>query len=205
MTFMLHKKKGRHAQAASCTPNAIRGPDLNRRAGERMKQRVARDIMHRKVVTVAPDTSLRDVIQLFLQKQITGAPVVDDGGKILGVVSQTDLLRYEQRATLPPSSETPSFYQASNGDVLVTQLQKLEAPPEAQVQDIMTPAAFMTEESTPISAIARFMLRRHVHRILVTRKGKLAGILTSMDLLRTLLNKPSPRKQSAKRPALKAA
>ena len=59
-------------------------------------------------------------------------------------------------------------------------------------KDIMTPAAFMTEEDTPVGEIARFMLKRRVHRIIVTRKGTLAGMITPMDLLRALLGKRVP-------------
>ena len=51
----------------------------------------------------------------------------------------------------------------------------------------------MTEENTPVGEIARFMLRRRVHRIVATRKSKLAGIVTSMDLLRALLGMRVPR------------
>lgn len=150
------------------------------------KALTAKDVMHKRVVTIAPETSLREAMQMFLEENITGAPVVDDDEKLLGVVSQTDLVRYQRRAG--PEAAPPGYFRESDGELLVGRLQT-ELPRTAQVQDIMTPAAFTTDESTPIREIARFMLRRRVHRVIVTRQGKLAGIVTSMDLLRALVGK----------------
>jgi CBS domain-containing protein len=154
------------------------------------RELTAKDIMRKNVLTVDPELTVQEVMQLFLDRHITGAPVVDEEDKLVGVISQTDLLRY-QRSMAPVAAHTPSYYQESDGEVFVSHM-RIEAPASTRVQDLMTPAAFMTEEDTPVGEIARFMLRRHVHRIIVTRKGKLAGIVTSMDLLRALLNQRSP-------------
>ncbi len=162
----------------------------------------AKDIMHGNVLTVDPEMSVQDVMQLFIDRQITGAPVVEAGGKIVGVVSQTDLMRYQQRGG--DAGRVPSYYLQANGEVMVSHLQR-EPAPQGRVQDIMTPAAFMTEETTAVQEVARFMLHRHVHRILVTRKGSLVGIITSMDLLRALLRGYSSRGSKEKRQRLRAA
>lgn len=149
------------------------------------RELTAKDVMHRRVVTVDPEMTLREAAQVFLDRCVTGAPVVDADGKLVGVVSQTDLIRYGQRAQ-PAPSETPGYYHESDGEVLVSHM-RAEPPATVQVQEIMTPAAFLTEADTPIREVARFMLRRHVHRIIVTRHGRLAGIISSMDLLRALV------------------
>jgi CBS domain-containing protein len=150
----------------------------------------AKDIMKRNVLTVDPQMTVQEVMQFFLERQITGAPVVDEEEKLVGVISQTDLLRYQRRAPAV-NPQVPSYYHESNGEVLVSHMQ-MEASKTTRVRDIMTPAAFMTEGDTPVSEIARFMLKRRVHRIIVTRQGKLAGIITSMDLLRALLGPRVP-------------
>ncbi len=84
------------------------------------------------------------------------------------------------------------------GEVLVRHMQ-LDLPVSTRVQEIMTPVAFLTEEDAPIREVARFMLRRHVHRIIITHNGKLAGIITSMDLLRALLNQRTPSHPTRRR------
>ena len=158
----------------------------------------AKDIMQKHVVTVDPQMTVQEVLQLFLERQITGAPVVDEDEKLVGVISQTDLLRYQRRAA-PANTQVPSYYHESDGEVLVSQL-RMDASETTRVQDIMTPAAFMTEADTPVGEIARFMLKRRVHRIIVTHHGKLAGIVTSMDLLRAVLGKRVPRHAGKRRP-----
>lgn len=155
----------------------------------------AKDIMQRYVLTVDPQMTVQEVMQLFLDRQITGAPVVNEDDRLVGVISQTDLLRHQRKAA--PAAQAPAYYHESDGEVLVSHL-RIEAPTSTRVQEIMTPATFMTEEDTPVREMARFMLRRHVHRIIVTRDGKLAGIVTSMDLLRALLG-PRRRVRSSRR------
>jgi CBS domain-containing protein len=161
------------------------------------REPTAKDIMRTKVLSVDPDMTVQDVMQFFLDCQITGAPVVDDTGRVVGVVSQSDLLRHQQRVG-PAPMQAPAYYRESNGEVLLTHM-RVETPLSARVQDIMTPAAFMTEQDTPVGDIARFMLRRRVHRIIVTRKGRLAGIITSMDLLRALVRQQRSARSSRPR------
>jgi CBS domain-containing protein len=149
--------------------------------------------MRRHVLTVDPQMTVADVLQLFLEQQITGAPVVNEDEKLIGVISQSDLLRYQRRAP-PPASAVPSYYLESNGTLLVDHVRS-EARDTTRVRDLMTPAVFMTKDTAPVQALARFMLRKHVHRVLVTCRGKLAGIVTTMDLLRALLRLSVPARR----------
>lgn len=158
----------------------------------RRRTGTVKDILHRQVTTMEPDMAVQELVRFFLDQRITGAPVVDEEGKVIGVVSRTDLLRYQRHAP-PAAQKAPGYYYDTDGEALVRHLQ-LDVPASAVVRDIMTPAAFMADENTPIADIARFMLRRHVHRVLITRKGKLAGIVTSMDLLRALAGRPAARR-----------
>lgn len=163
----------------------------------------ARDIMHRQLVTLDPELTIPEVRRIFLDRQVTGAPVVDEEGRILGVVSQTDLIRYQQRAR-PEGVEPAGFYQQTNGAVLLGPHDGDDLPRTARVEDIMTPAAFMTRPDAPVPAVARFMLRRHVHRLIVADQGRLLGIVTSMDLLRALLRRPRRTARRARAPARRA-
>jgi CBS domain-containing protein len=140
--------------------------------------------MRQNVVTIDPQLTIQEVLQLFLERHITGAPVVDEDGRLLGVISQTDLLRH-QRSGAALANPPKSYYEETDGEVLVHHLQ-LDPSATKRAEDIMTPAAFMVEDTAPVTAVAEIMLREQVHRLIVTRGGKLAGIVTSMDLLRVL-------------------
>lgn len=147
---------------------------------------VARQIMEARVLTVDPEMTADEVLQLFLERQITGAPVVDEDGKLLGVISQTDLLRHQGGVDAHPAPpQPPSYYLEADGELLVRHLQ-VEGRAATRVRDLMTPAAYTTEHATPLQAIARFMWRKRIHRVLVTRRGTLVGVITTMDLLRAL-------------------
>ena len=71
-----------------------------------------------------------------------------------------------------------------------------------RVEEVMTPGAISFDEETTVAELARAMTERHIHRVLITRQGRLAGIVTTMDMLRALLPSPKHRKPAA-RPARK--
>ena len=144
----------------------------------------AKDLMSRKVVTVGPDATVAEVAKLFVERRITGVPVVEDG-KLLGVVSQTDLARRE-RASIQAQRTAHSFYRRADDDADHTAV-LADVPHFNHVIDIMTPAVLSADEETPARDLAQMMLRKRIHRLLITRKGKLCGIVTSMDVLRAFV------------------
>jgi len=153
---------------------------------------LAKDIMRRKVVTVASYLTLAELAKVFQERCITGAPVVDPDGRILGVVSQTDLVRArrESSAGVAHFHLEPDMPSASVG----MHFEELEGE---RVEDIMTPGAIAFDAETPVSVLARAMMERHIHRVLITHDGRLAGIVTSMDMLRVVADgphKPAPRR-----------
>lgn len=139
----------------------------------------AKDIMRRDVVTVAPCLTLTELVRVFQEHAISGAPVVDADGGIVGVVSQTDIVgaRREEASVAPPFHLEPDLTVEEFG-------MHVEESDGTRVEQIMTPGAIAFEEDTPVSALARAMMERHIHRVLITRRGRLAGIVTTMDMLR---------------------
>lgn len=140
---------------------------------------LAKDIMRRDVVTVAPYLTLTELVHVFQECCISGAPVVDEDGGIVGVVSQTDIVgaRREESAVAPPFHLEPDLTAEDVG-------MHVEESDGTRVEQIMTPGAIAFEEDTPVVVLARAMLDRHIHRVLITRRGRLAGIVTTMDMLR---------------------
>jgi CBS domain-containing protein len=145
---------------------------------------LAKEIMRKRVITVTPETTLREVARIFLDNRISGAPVVDGFGRLVGVVSQTDLVRRDREASL---EDVPAYHQDPEEARLPSGLH-IEDPDYACVKDVMTPKAITFEEDRPIYLIARTMLRERIHRVVITRQGRLCGILTSMDLLKALMD-----------------
>lgn len=122
-----------------------------------------RDVMSVAVVAIAPQSGIREIAQLFLEHRIGGAPVVDGSGRLLGVVSASDLLRAGRNGG--PSPRTA-------GEVMST--------------DVLT-----LEEEMGVSEAARALERRAVKRAPVIRGGRLVGIVTRSDLLRPYLRTDS--------------
>lgn len=143
---------------------------------------LARDIMRKKVVTVEGWLTLPELAKLFAEKRISGAPVIDEQGAVLGVVSHTDLVR-----TRRESAPGVAVYHRELDDTPRSAGLHIEELEETRVDQIMTPGAIALDEATPVEKLCKVMLDSHIHRVLITRGDRLAGIVTSMDLLRALI------------------
>ena len=128
-----------------------------------MKSLTAKDVMSATVLTVRDDLKLSRVAEVLAENEISGAPVLDDQGSLLGVVSLRDVAR---------SMDDP----AGDGG----------ARPELSVRQIMTPIADTVPESMPVPEIAQIMVANGYHRMVVTRREQPVGIVSSMDLLRLI-------------------
>lgn len=152
----------------------------------------ARDIMNPKVVSVPTTMDLRDLARMFLEKGITGAPVVDANGDLAGVVSQTDLIYYG--LTRDDQLVFDSlFYQTARmeGQHIPAGFQ-IEDTNTGVVGDVMTPLVHSVTERASIDSVARMMTRKHIHRVIVRKGKKIAGIISALDLLRAKVGGASP-------------
>lgn len=142
----------------------------------------AKDIMRRNTITAIPEMTVSEVAQLFRDHRISGAPVVDMDGALLGVISQTDLVRRDCEKAL--AAEEPA---SGSEPGLPLEGFQVQEPDYTRTREVMTPAVISAEEDTPVEELARRMLKSHIHRIVITRRGRLCGIVTSMDLIRAVL------------------
>lgn len=158
---------------------------------------LAKDIMRSPVVTVAPFATLKELATLLDEHQISGCPVVDGDGGVLGVVSRADLVRAGRE-----SGPRELVYHRSEGEEPTSSRGfHLEDPDISRVERIMTPGAISFETDAPVERIARLMLQRRVHRVLITRRGKLCGIVTTMDIVRAFLHQNGKKKPARMRAA----
>jgi CBS domain-containing protein len=124
-----------------------------------------RDIMTSPVVTVPPDTGLKDAAAALVEHGINAAPVVAEGGRLVGIVSEADLLRPEAPAGAgrgsPPARQGPRT-----------------------VREVMTQAVYTIPEDADAAAAARLMLRHGLKSVPVVAGGLVVGIVARRDLLR---------------------
>jgi CBS domain-containing protein len=169
----------------------------------------AGEIMTRDVVCVREDTDLRDLAKLFLEKGITGAPVVNDAGDLQGVISQTDLLYYHLSRDDELKMES-HFYHALRieGHYLPKGFQ-IKDVNTGLVSEVMTPVVHAVTERTSLASLARLMARRRIHRVIVRKGQRVAGIVSALDVLRAIskrdaaAKKKTPSRKVKKKPARK--
>jgi CBS domain-containing protein len=134
------------------------------------------DLMTTDVVTVAPDTPLREVADALIEHRISGAPVRDADGRIVGVVSQSDIIWKELRMAPETGGPIARLLDRAYGDD-----QRTSAITAA---DAMTSPAIAIEPDASVASAARSMIEHLINRLPVVADGRLVGILTRSDLVR---------------------
>lgn len=140
----------------------------------------AKDIMVPEPVCVEPSTTVRELARVFEENEISGAPVVDRQGRVIGIVSKTDLIRRCSEGTLevPPAYlfEVLAEQGAEDDEVVPEQL--------VCVEDFMTSDPVTVAPDTPAGEIARLMSEGRIHRVVVVDESRFpVGIVTSLDMV----------------------
>lgn len=151
-----------------------------------MRPITASDLMNPEVLTVHTDMTVRELASFLIDNEISGAPVADGEGRLVGVVSLADIAAAatgEDR-----SGEDGSGYFGRAWDDSLDEEDVEDLPLDGmRVADIMTPQVFSVKEDATVSEIASLMLKGHLHRLLVTREDRAVGIITTSDLLGLLV------------------
>ena len=135
------------------------------------------ELMSTALVTVHPDTPLKEVARTLLEKEISGMPVVDDDGAVVGVIAESDVIAKETGAPLPVRQGRRWLLRRRKGERPLKFLGKVAA-------DVMTSPAVTMEPYRSVATAAQVMLERGIHRVPVVRHGRLVGIVTASDLVR---------------------
>lgn len=148
-------------------------------------KKTAADVMTKDVATVDSDWPLDRLMTFLTDRAISGAPVVNAEGEPIGVVSLTDIAR--NGVTAEEAGEDATAYYAEGLARHVSREElggfHADAGSATVVRDIMTPVVFAVEADATVQEVAETMATGRVHRVLVTRAGKMAGIISAMDLL----------------------
>lgn len=143
----------------------------------------AKDVMTRRIVSIAPDATVLQAARLMLQHHISGLPVVDASGTLVGILSEGDFLRRRETATERRRSRWLEFlmgpgkiaaeYTHSHGE---------------KVSEVMTDEARTVDEDTDLEAVVELMERHRIKRVPVMRGGKMTGILTRSNLMHAMVS-----------------
>jgi CBS domain-containing protein len=147
---------------------------------------LAGDIMTRDVAVVHPESSLLDAVKLMAARRISGLPVVDSAGAIVGMVSEGDLLRWHEGYT---ERQTRWLQTLAEGLELAPEFLKGIQEQNRKIKMVMSSGAVTVTEDTPAREIATLMYSRGIKRVPVVRDGKLVGIVARSDLVRALAQK----------------
>ena len=150
----------------------------------------ASDIMKSEVVKVFPETTLHQLAKVLQENRISGVPVVDHSNKLLGVVSQTDIIRFYATFPLTRKGIHPYFKTdektgaSEEASVLKDAIDDFG---EHRVDEIMNKETFAFQETVSVSKIAKAMTEMHMHRVIIVDEDlNLSGIISSLDFVRLI-------------------
>lgn len=142
----------------------------------------AADVMTRAVVTVQPNASIVDAIRLMLGQRISGLPVVGEAGELVGILTEGDLLRRTEIGTERQRPQWLSFLRGPvrrAGDYVHENGRKVE--------EVMTREVCSQDEEASLEKIASLMESKRIKRVPIVTNGRLVGVISRADLLRTLV------------------
>ncbi len=142
---------------------------------------LVRDVMVAPVITVGSSATVQEVAKLFLEKQISAVPVVDNNGKLVGIVSEGDLLHRVEAGTERHRSWW--LRALTDSDTLAFDYVKSHS---RKVSDVMTREVITTSPEAPLHEVAAVMERNAVKRLPVLENGQLVGVVSRANLLQAV-------------------
>jgi len=144
-----------------------------------------RDIMTTGLITISPEAEILQAAKVLLGNHINGIPVVDEAGKLVGILCQSDLIAQQKRIPIPSVfTFMDGVFSTSSAKQIEKQIQKIAAITVAQA---MTPDPIFVEPGMSIEVVASLMVDNGFHTIPVLDEEKLVGVVGKEDILKTLI------------------
>ena len=153
----------------------------------------AKDVMTTPVITITVDTPLKRAAEILDENSFSGVPVVDEEEKLVGILSETDILRYTQQIIGQPLRDPHRVFTKSQEilhiDITHRGVEVIELVANTTVETLMTVELYTVLEDTPLSEVVRLMHEHNVNRIpVVDENNLLMGIVTRADIISALVN-----------------
>jgi CBS domain-containing protein len=144
----------------------------------------AKDIMVTTVTTVGPETSVRDVAKVLLANRISAVPVIDDQGRLVGIISEGELVRRAELGTNHHRSWWLELFSGMSKEALATRFLKSRG---RKVKDVMTTKDLITAKpTTPLRYIAAALEKNRIKRVPIVAKGQVVGIVSGANIIQAL-------------------
>ena len=145
----------------------------------------AKDLMSANVIAVTLDTEIRELAKVLAANRISGAPVLDGTGRVIGVVTESDLIFQNKKVHIPTAfAILDSFIFLEDPEKMEQELMKMAG---TKVADICTANPVTVREDTPVEEIATLMAEKKVHTLpVLDGSGQLVGVIGKADLIRMI-------------------
>ncbi|UCG77540.1 MAG: CBS domain-containing protein [Nitrospirota bacterium] len=142
----------------------------------------ARDIMKKNVTTVTPETSVEELGRLLIEKDISGAPVTDKSGRLVGIVTENDLISQNKQFHIPTVLRIfDALIPLDTDSKVEAEIRRMAA---STVGEICTRDVITVDEDTSLPEIASVMVDKKIHLLPVLRGDDLVGIIGKRDIIR---------------------
>jgi CBS-domain-containing membrane protein len=143
----------------------------------------ATDIMTKDVITAMSGTTVEELARLLISHKISGVPVVNDDKKIIGIVTENDLIKKNKRFHIPTIIRLFDAYFLLDSGKVEDEIKKMVA---TTVGEICTTKVVSIQEDTTLEEIATIMAEKHVHLLPVLRDDEVVGIVGKADVVRSM-------------------
>jgi CBS domain-containing protein len=145
----------------------------------------AKDIMTADVITVSPETTVEALGRMFIEKKISGAPVVDADNKLYGIVTENDLIKQNKRFHIPTLIRLfDAMIPIEGFGSVEAEIKRMSA---STVSDICTKKVITVDTETSLQDIATIIAEKEVHHLPVMSSGRLIGIIGKIDIIKGIV------------------
>ena len=150
------------------------------------EEQVVKDIMVTEVIAIQEDASVDELSKLLIENKISGVPVVNKDGKLVGIATEGDLIIKDS------DLHFPRYFKLLDSIIYLESLNKFKASLKkylgTKVSDVMTTDIKTVKEDTPVSDAANLMIRHNINRLpVLDDKGDMVGIITRADIVKSMI------------------
>ncbi len=144
----------------------------------------AKDLMTENVIAVSTDTLVRELAKIFSANKISGAPVIDGAGGLMGVVTESDLIFQNKKVHIPTAvAILDAFFFLESPDKMEKEMKKMAG---VTVGDIYAKEVITVQKATPLDEVATLMAEKNIHTLPVLDEKELVGVIGKSDIIRTI-------------------